>query len=155
MSRSDTTKGIIGTKFQLRIKMIYRHTITRAEMIFTDKSFMSDVIMCFISVKSLVLWFCILTEFTFGKLFKGNKTGREEFICSKRRLRNNKMGVTDITVSKSKVPFHNEFLGRRQILIFVISDTQIDTGWVNYIIARIICGKIILGVIVNVKHRMA
>ena len=42
----------------------------------------------------------------------------------------------------------------RQILVLSISDTQIDTGSVNYRIAINICGKMILVVIVNFKHRM-
>ena len=55
---------------------------------------------------------------------------------------------------KSKVPFQEAFCGRRQILIFAISDTQIDNGQVNYRIASSSCGKKIIGGIVNFQHRM-
>ena len=54
--------------------MIHRHTRTRAEMIVRERSFMGDVNLYFISTKRLALCFCILTDFPFGKLFKGNAT---------------------------------------------------------------------------------
>ena len=70
---------------------------------FTDICFMSDVNMCFLFTKRLVLLFFILPDLKFGTLFKGNVTRRDKFICSKRRWPTNKLGVTDIAVSKKKV----------------------------------------------------
>ena len=153
--RRDTPKGTIGKLFQLGLKMIHRKTITRADMIVMERSFIRDINIYFLSMKSLEIWFGILKDFTFGTFSKGNVIGWEKFICSKRSGTNNNLCATEIAVSKSKVPFQEEFYDRRQILIFTISDTHIDTRRVNYIIASSICGKMILGVIIHFQHSMA
>ena len=73
--RSDLPKGSIGKTFQLGLKMIHRKTITRADMIVTERSFMRDVNIYFLSMKTLEICFGILKDFTFGTFFKGNVIG--------------------------------------------------------------------------------
>ena len=73
--RSATTKVSVGTPFQSGLKMIHRHTIIRAEMIATERSFTRDFNLYFIYVKSLAVFFFILTDFTFGTLLKWNENG--------------------------------------------------------------------------------
>ena len=74
MFRIDTNKVSIGTLFRSGLKIIHIHTRTRANMIVTDRSFTSDVNMCFISMNSLAISFCILEDFTLGTFLKGNNT---------------------------------------------------------------------------------
>ena len=110
MFRIDTNKVSIVTLFRSGLKIIHIHTRTRANMIVTDRSFTSDVNMCFISMNSLAISFCILEDFTLGTFLKGNNTIWEKFICSKSEWSNNNMGVKEIMVSKSKVPLQEAFL---------------------------------------------
>ena len=53
--RSATTKIIIGTFLWLVLKIIHRHTRTRAEMIVKKGSFRSDDNLFFLSVMRLAL----------------------------------------------------------------------------------------------------
>ena len=134
--------------FQSAFKMIYRHTRTRSEMIVVERSFMSNANIYFFLLKRPAFCVCVLKNFTSGKLFKRNMNGWEKCICSEMRWQKN-MGVTEIVVSKYKMLFQETFCGRGQIFIFIISDTNIDTGRVNASTAIISYWKIILVIIVN------
>ena len=72
--RGANTKESRGKTFQSGLKMIHIHTRTREEMIVMERSLLGDINMWFISVKSIEIFFCILKNFTFGMLFKGNVT---------------------------------------------------------------------------------
>ena len=133
--------------------MVHRHNITREEMIVMEGYFMSNANLCFFCEEPCALLY-ILTGVIFGGLFKVSVTGWEKIIYPKSRWSKNNLGVTEILVSKLKVPFQEAFFRRRHILIVTISNTYIDTGWVNYSIVISSYGNMILEVVVNFQHRM-
>lgn len=67
-------KVIIGTPFQLGLKIIYIHTRSREEIIVVEISFVSNINLFFF-VKRPVIWFFMLIDLTFGTFFKSNETG--------------------------------------------------------------------------------
>ena len=55
-----TNKLIISTPFNPGLKMIYRKTRTRVEMVVPEKAFTKNLNLCFLSVKIQVILFCML-----------------------------------------------------------------------------------------------